>query len=217
MKRREDWDLGKAGAIMPQFSFASVDDVLREKISRLKSGSVSKSDFLSNSSVGMTPELYAQVVNWGNLNKAATNYKRQGDLVRAHQTYCESLKVEPKFDSTVIWGWVKVLLLAKDWEGAAKLLDYHEAMMVVWMRIMRDEGNSEYFRDLELWGREPRFTFDYDLGESLRENCSCALADKSEVEGKFASYGGSPFWQRSYYLTDEEFREFLRVFPIPRV
>lgn len=201
---------------IPQLSLASVDGLLREKVGQLKSGSVTKSDFLSSSTAGMTPELYDRVARWADLNRTAAQYKRQGDLFRAHRAYCESLKIEPKFDSAVIWGWVKVLLLAKEWDEAARLLDYHEAMMVVWMRIMRDEGNNQYFRDLELWGRKPRFAFDYDLGESLRENCSCALSDKHEVEEKIASYGGTPYWQERYRLTDKEFQDFIRVFPAPR-
>lgn len=93
------------------------------------------------------------LMKYRDLNTRATECKRQGDLVRANELYCESFKIEPKYSSEVIWGWVKVLLLAKDWEGAKKVLEYHEMMMVAWMRLMRDEGNEQYFREIRMWGK----------------------------------------------------------------
>lgn len=136
-------------------------------------------------------------------------------MVRANELYCESFRIEPKYSSDVIWGWVKVFLLAKDWEGAKKILEYHEMMMVAWMRLMRSEGNEQYFRDIQMWGREPQFEFTFNPGKAIRENCGCDLASRAQVEGKIASYGGSAFWQCSYSLSKAEFRDFLAVFPKP--
>lgn len=134
--------------------------------------------------------------------------------MRANELYCESFRIEPKYSSEVIWGWVKVFLLAKGWEGAKKILEYHEMMMVAWMRLMRSEGNEQYFRDIQMWGREPQFEFEFNPGRAVRENCGCDLISREQTEEKIASYGGSAFWQYSCSLSDAEFRAFQTVFPI---
>lgn len=90
-------------------------------------------------------------------------------------------------------------------------------MMVAWMRLMRDEGNEQYFREIRMWGREPQFEFAFNPGKAIRENCGCDLASRAQTEGKIASYGGSGFWKCSYNLSEAEFRDFLTVFPRPIV
>lgn len=200
---------------MGKLSLHSVDDLLAARIRRLRMSTITRDDFLSTCS--LTPREQAMLMKYRDLNTRATEYKRQGDLVRANELYCESFKIEPKYSSEVIWGWVKVLLLAKDWEGAKKVLEYHEMMMVAWMRLMRDEGNEQYFREIRMWGREPQFEFAFNPGKAIRENCGCDLASRAQTEGKIASYGGSGFWKCSYNLSEAEFRDFLTVFPRPIV
>ena len=97
---------------MGKLSLHSVDDLLAARIRRLRMSTITRDDFLSTCS--LTPREQAMLMKYRDLNTRATECKRQGDLVRANELYCESFKIEPNTrvklfgDGLKFFFWLKI-------------------------------------------------------------------------------------------------------------
>jgi hypothetical protein len=180
---------------------------------------------------------YFQSQTVSDLVDRAVQCKRNGDLLSANALYLRTVH-EDGLDSAVIWGWVKVLLLAKNFADAQLLLHYNHAMLVRWYQLEEyHPGNKleDYKENIDILmplrtvgstGTTPpinlnaanSFSF-YDLLSTftfkpfsyLTAKAKIYLYDKNAVEQKIASFGGSDYWN-NYYLTNDEFNSFLSYF-----
>lgn len=187
---------------MSSIDLMNVEEMIEENTVRLKSGLVKKSDFSSGTRAP---------------NKAV-DLKRAGDLAGANRLYVRFVVQNPSalFDSEFIWGWAKLFILAKEWESLECLLHYHYDIMVVWNRIMREEGNVNFFKNYQYCGIAPHFSFEeFEAGEYLRDQVHDPLDSAGEAAARLAQFGGSDLWKSEYRLSEREYLEFLRVFPDP--
>ena len=91
-------------------------------------------------------------------------------------------------------------------------------MMVVWNRLMREAGDESYFSSYTALSMVPYFDFDkFHAGEALRDQVHSPLVNKEEAVARLSQFGGSPYWEANYHISDSEWREFQRIFPVPEL
>ncbi|MDO5334762.1 MAG: hypothetical protein Q4F23_01600 [Coriobacteriia bacterium] len=175
----------------------------------LKSGLAGKSDFYQG--WGDQPEIQESF-------RAALDYKRRGDLVNANEHFFDCFLRAETLNSEFVWSWCKVMILAKNWECLRDLLEYHFDMMVVWNRLMRQDDDRQFFATYSAFNMIPHFEFDeFHAGEHLRDQVHHPLMDRSESIDRLCQFGGSPYWQACYDISEKEWEEFQRIFPIPEL
>ena len=201
---------------MARPDLSRVRSLIDRHIAHIKRGDLTREDFLSPESI-KTEEDVERLNLYRMLNDQATILKRKGELAKANELYMKSLEVMPRYDAQVIWGWAKVFLLAKQWEDASKLLEMYQMLMVSWCRLMRAEGNDRYFEDIRRFGVVPSFDFAYEPGASIRDVMGHPMMDVVSARDKIATYGGSPYWENNFTLSESEFQSFIRTFPVPSI
>lgn len=143
--------------------------------------------------------------------------KRQGELDLANRGYEASFREggrASQIDSTAVWGWAKLFMLAKNWNDLETIVHYHYDIMVTWNRLMKEEGNRSYFAGFSCMDMTPHFDYDeYDSGEYLRDQVHDSLDSAEDTTRVFANYGGSEYWERNYRISWSEYQDFLRLFP----
>lgn len=169
----------------------------------------------------------------------AVQLKRNGNLEAANDIYMRVVR-EDGFDSGVIWGWIKVMLLAKNFVDAQLLLRYEHAMLVRYYQLDEYHPNNtlEFYKETQGKGFPMHLTYhgdtrpappvNYDVADTiswydllstftfrpfsyLTAKAVINLGDKREVEEKITAFGGSAYWNR-YFLSEGEYRDFLMYF-----
>ena len=155
--------------------------------------------------------LKASNTSVNSLPTVAVELKRQGNLEAANIAYSTYCMLEEPYDKQYIWPWMKVLLLAKDFEGAAVLLSYLHAFNVRFnlLRVAEGESLDEYL----MWGSKPPLSFDeYDAAAYLRQVSDRQFASRAEVEEAIRAYGGSAYWNLHFSLSEGEYEQFQKAF-----
>lgn len=187
----------------------SVRPLLQARIDFLKGGTATESNFYGG--WGDPPEIVEPY-------KKGVEAKRRGDLATANRYYCEAFRKSQTFHSPFVWGWCKIMILAKNWECLRDLLEYHFVMMVAWNRLMRKKGNLDYFENYAAMNMVPHFEFsEFHAGEALRDQVHDPLMEKQETTARLSEYGGSPYWLNTYTISVSEWNEFQRIFPLPEL
>ncbi|MEC4176672.1 ankyrin repeat domain-containing protein [Adlercreutzia sp. R7] len=138
----------------------------------------------------------------------ATKEKRKGNLQRANELYMAACSLDSIFDTDVLWGWIKVLLLAKNFKDANYVMRYFSTICA------RDNARREQLEDTPLDGLPiSARTFDFDGYTAFYEFTNTFPLDQNEVEQKIRAFGGSHAWE-NYRLTTDEYDKFLRYFGI---
>jgi len=195
------------GSSSSSVNLDSVRGLLNSRISTLKNSTLSESDFYAG--WGDPPEI-REPFNMG------LDAKRRGDIVSANRYFCECFKKSETFHSPFVWSWCKIMILAKNWECLRDLLEYHFDMMVAWNRLMKKRGNQEFFDNYAAFNMIPYFEFsDFHAGEALRDQVHSPLMERQEAIARLSEYGGSPYWAANYTISESEWREFQRIFPLP--
>ena len=110
------------------------------------------------------------------------------------------------------------MILAKNWECLRDLIEYHFDIMVVYNRLMKERGNQTFFDNYERFDMIPYFEFsDFHAGEAIRDKIHSPLMNRSESIARLSEFGGSPYWQQNYYISESEWIDFMRVFPLPEI
>ena len=186
-----------------------VKSLLNSENERLGSGLLNRSDFFAG--WGDPPEIQEMF-------NMAVDYKRRGDLAMSNKYFCESFRRLETFHSPFVWSWCKTMILAKNWLALRDLLEHHFYIMVVWNRLMREEGNQAFFDSYRACNMVPYFEFgDFHAGEHLRDQVHSPLMEKEEATIRLSQFGGSPYWDQNYRITDDEWGDFIRIFPLPEV
>ena len=144
------------------------------------------------------------------VSNVAVNFKRRGDLLCASAAYQAYFCAEDDYDKELIWPWIKVMLLAKNFEDAWRLSGYLYAFNACINRSRRASGES--LSAYSSWGSTPPLYWgDWVPGAYLRQISGRGLSSKREVEDAISAYGGSDYWN-NFWLTDSEYNEFRDAF-----
>lgn len=149
----------------------------------------------------------------GNLVQKAISAKRRGDLKEANQLYIDAATDEDVLVVDYIWGWFKVLLLAKNFEEAQLILRYYHALAVSKNFMLRYERELD-FEETSI--QECFLTMSFDAYSVFQEATDTWPLRKEDVEKKISLFGGSDYWN-SYSLTAEEYDSFIRYFGYPEL
>lgn len=190
-----------------------IEELLNEEITYLSSGQATFDDFWATCT--KTPEINKTLTLSKQGIDLAVIAKRKGNLKEASKLYSTAFKLRPKYDSTVAWGWMKIFLLAKDWDNAKRILLFHDAIMAAWNQLKQANGDVNFFQECKDCGFTPFFDFSDHTNITLRERSHSSLASRAETQARFCSYGGSDYWDWNYSLTEQDFQDFLKVFPLP--
>lgn len=198
-----------AGSGGSKVNLDPVRSLLNSKTTTLKSGNLTEKDFYSG--WGDPPEI-REPFNLG------LDAKRRGDIVSANRYFCECFKKSESFHSPFVWSWCKIMILAKNWECLRDLLEYHFDMMVAYNRLMKKQDNQAFFDNYANFNMIPYFEFsDFHAGEALRDQVHSPLMERRETIARLSEYGGSPYWATNYTISESEWREFQRIFPLPNL
>ncbi|WP_304425532.1 hypothetical protein [uncultured Adlercreutzia sp.] len=185
---------------MQEVGLGALLPMIEEQTRRLKSGVAKKGDF---------PE-FPPTPN------VAIDLKRRGDLAGARDAYISFFEINPSslYSSAAIWGLAKIFILGKNWAALKRVLQYHFDLMVVWNRIMREEGNDSFFEGYTNFGMSPHFEFaEFNPRTYLQELTLVDLDNREAVKNKFIAYGGSDYWRYTYDLTLSDWMTFQNEFP----
>lgn len=202
----------------------NLDDIrslILSRMQKLKSGTLTLDDFtdVPHDAPMYPTELQAEAELrgvWNQMERRASEehkavlLKREGNLHAANEVYKGIFRSEEKFDKPYIWSWCKVLILAKNFADLNLLLEYLQTFNVCY-NLLAEQHNPN-MTEYAMWGTSPERVFQYDGKRYLRKLCPDALATKSEVQQRFAEYGGSAYWQSNYTLNDAEYSEFVKYF-----
>ena len=145
------------------------------------------------------------------LQALAVDAKRAGDLETANSYYKLILAVEYPYRKIYIWGWIKVMLLAKNWDDAHFLLYYLYEFNAAVNRSRIAAGDS--MADYRMWGLTPHTEIvPRDLAGYLREVGDCPFSTKQETEEKIRACGGSEYWNTHYSLSQNDYNAFTKLF-----
>lgn len=145
------------------------------------------------------------------LQSMAVEEKRQGNLQDASKLYGIVCYLENPYTKTYIWGWIKVMLLAKNFEQAELLLRYLYCFNVRLNLLRMADGES--LSDYAAWGSIPPTDFrKYEPRGYLEQVSDRSFSSLAEAEESIRGYGGSEFWNREFFLTPSEYQEFLKCF-----
>ena len=147
----------------------------------------------------------------GRLVQRAIAAKREGDLEEANRLYLEVVADEDVLVVDYVWGWFKVLLLAKNFEEAQLVLRYYHALAVSKNYMLRYESELD-FEETAI--QECFLTMNFDAYDVFLNATSTWPLGKRGVEEKIALFGGSEYW-KSYSLKREEYDNFIRYFGYP--
>ena len=147
----------------------------------------------------------------GRLVQRAIVAKREGDLEKANRLYLEVVADEDVLVVDYVWGWFKVLLLAKNFEEAQLVLRYYHALAVSKNFMLRYESELD-FEETAI--QECFLTMNFDAYDVFLNATSTWPLGKRGVEEKIALFGGSEYWE-SYTLKREEYDNFVRYFGYP--
>ena len=147
----------------------------------------------------------------GRLVQRAIAAKREGDLEEANRLYLEVVADEDVLVIDYVWGWFKVLLLAKNFEEAQLVLRYYHALAVSKNFMLRYESELD-FEETAI--QECFLTMNFDAYDVFLNATSTWPLGKRGVEEKIALFGGSEYWE-SYSLKREEYDNFIRYFGYP--
>lgn len=147
----------------------------------------------------------------GRLVQRAIAAKREGDLEEANRLYLEVVADEDVLVVDYVWGWFKVLLLAKNFEEAQLVLRYYHALAVSKNFMLRYESELD-FEETAI--QECFLTMNFDAYDVFLNATSTWPLGKKGVEEKIALFGGSEYW-KSYSLKREEYDNFVRYFGYP--
>ena len=147
----------------------------------------------------------------GRLAQRAIAAKREGDLEEANRLYLEVVADEDVLVVDYVWGWFKVLLLAKNFEEAQLVLRYYHALAVSKNFMLRYESELD-FEETAI--QECFLTMNFDAYDVFLNATSTWPLGKRGVEEKIALFGGSEYWE-SYSLKREEYDNFIRYFGYP--
>lgn len=199
---------------------ANLDNVrgeIENEIKRLETTSLAESDYLRPSNVFNRPMNPSEILelwdklgirrtmeNYSNLIQEAATLKRLGDLNGANQIYINIFRSQKLLDNEYIWPWCKIMILAKNFADLDVLLRFLYAFNI-----------RENITEAESHNGRAVYSFDCNTALYLRDLCDSALANKDEVSWRFTQYGGSDHW-KSYCLSDEEYRDFLKYFSLEK-
>lgn len=137
----------------------------------------------------------------------AVNEKRAGNLIKANELYLHATSREDVLAYDHVWGWFKVMLLAKNFRDADILLRYFHAIAMRLNALLRDIGAE----DLNPMVSDCFLSSHYDGFSVFRDSTQIWPLDKQAVEKKIRDFGGSDSWA-SYRLTADQFDSFIRRF-----
>lgn len=190
----------------------SIRNEMLARIERLKSDDYPASHF-ANSSILAHGEVFSELqkatgekINF--YTGKAIDAKRLGNLELANEYYTKAFESDSTFNVDALWGWVKVLLLAKNFRDARLVMKYYSAISARRNEYCEQRTNP----DLSFVAESAR-TFDFDGFKAFSEYTLVFPMDKKAVEDKVRAFGGSPFWQ-DYKLVPDEYDYFLRCFGI---
>lgn len=192
----------------------SVRYLIQTRISELESSSFEATRFLHfaspiggvaiNRGYGASEQAIAQQ----NAVQEAVDAKRRGDIETANSAYCSLLKSERYYEGEYIWGWIKIMLLGKNWKDAALLFNYFTALSAR-LNILKMKSG---FPPTAGTGEMRLGRFDYRPAYYLRSFTNKDLATKQEVIDWIPGYGGNDAIWRGWTLSDSEYEEFLDYF-----
>ena len=142
------------------------------------------------------------------LASKATDLKRMGNLETANQLLVQAASVEGIFADEVVWGWFKVLLLAKNFRDAQLILRYYHAISASRNFIARNNGEID-FNNTPV--SDSFLTLEFDAYNVFADGTRTWPLDKASVEAKIAAFGGDERWS-TYSLSENEFDTFVRYF-----
>lgn len=140
--------------------------------------------------------------------KQAIEAKRSGDIATANALYVRVCEDDEIPRSDYIWGWFKVLLLAKRYRDAYLVLRYYHAMSASYNHMRRDRGELSFDNTLI---PDCFLSLKFEALPVFFESTHVWPIDKTAVEEKVTSFEGSPLWPR-YTMTDGQYDVFLRYF-----
>lgn len=200
---------GSAASGNASVNLDTVRSLLNSRTSTLKNSTLTENNFYAG--LGDPPEI-REPFNLG------LDAKRRGDLISANRYFCECFRKSETFHSPFIWSWCKIMILAKNWECLRDLLEYHFDMMVAWNRLMKKKGNQAFFDNYANLDMIPYFEFsDFHAGEALRDQVHSPLMERQETIARLSQYGGSPYWTTNFTISESEWCEFQRIFPLPNL
>lgn len=212
----------------------SVRFLMNQRMQKLENGQIDANDFLRSPDpkwqldhipfpselVAMQEKeltergLLAEAQNASEMQSKAVSLKREGNLAAANKIYCELFNTETKLNKELLWGWCKILILAKNFEDLSFLITYLYDFNCRYNILCSQLGNYEVLDEYKRWGRTAPTDFKCNPAIELRNLCSDNLATREETQTRFSQFGGSPYWN-SYRLTDSEYRDFLKYFGLP--
>ena len=140
------------------------------------------------------------------LTNQAIEEKRAGRLLNANTLYLKTFAYDAAMDEQVNWGWVKVLLLAKNFKDAQLVMRYFAALCARENDLLRKRG-VKLAEDIP----KSALTFDFNGFDAFVDYTQTNPLDRQEVERRIQAFGGSPLWA-DYRLTTNEYDTFLRYF-----
>lgn len=189
-----------------------IRDELESRIKKFKNNEYSAVCFIDDSILlegeiisSDQRDLHAQNLE---LVKKAIDAKRAGNLDGSNRLYMEVFSSSEVFTKDYVWGWIKTLLLAKNFKDAQLVMRYFSAASA------RKNAFTEERTDTDLsFISSSAKTFDFDGFKAFYEYTNTYPMDKDAIERKIRDFGGSPLWS-NYSLDTDEYDNFLRYFGI---
>ena len=198
-----------------QVNIADIRQEMNRRIVMLRSGEYPIQNFmlagLLQDDEAITDEQNEVENRMLSLAEQALNAKRSGDLPLANELYRAGFESDQVFNTRVLWGWVKVLLLAKSFKDAHLVMKYFSAVSARSNEFCAERSEM----NLNSVASSAR-TFEFDGFTAFSEYTNTYPMDKTEVEEKIRAFGGSDHWN-GYSLTTNEYDAFLRYFGIDNV
>lgn len=189
-----------------------IRDELESRIKKFKNNEYSAVCFIDDSILlegeiisSDQRDLHAQNLE---LVKKAIEAKQAGDLDGSNRLYMKVFSSGEVFTDDYIWGWIKTLLLAKNFKDAQLVMRYFSAASARKNAFIEERTDT----DLSFISSSAR-TFDFDGFKAFYEYTNAYPMDKDAVERKIRDFGGNILWS-DYALDTDEYDNFLRYFGI---
>lgn len=140
----------------------------------------------------------------------AYDLKCDGDLRGAETRFEQIFNEENFYSQEYVWRWCKLLLLAKNFKDAYRMLEHYHAIRSAWLRVAAEMGEAEFLLHNDSYGVN-NFARSCNIPAWLRALTNSNLDTKECVEERLKLYGGSPYWD-AYELTENEYEEFRSYF-----
>lgn len=142
------------------------------------------------------------------LNKAQ-DMRKVGNLRGAHANFLEIFETQRSLSSMILYSWVRVFLLAKDFGHAQLVLQLAETNLFRGQKWYCFGSKSALDR---LLVPIPKGMDEFQAMRYQSEN-AVDYNNREAVEASIAKLGGNDsFWPQRYKLSDDEYREFKRYF-----